>query len=860
MTPDQARTAAYRKLGNATLIREEIYTMNSLGWLETLWQDLRYGARLLRGNPTFAIVAVLTLALGTGANTAMFQLVDAIRLRTLPVDQPQQLAEVRIVQARNGRTGSFMGRYPMLSYPLYQKIRSEQQVFDDVAAWGTTTFDLAQGGEQRLTQAIWVSGNFFPLLGVRAAAGRLLSPSDDVKGCAGVAVLGHAFWQREYGGDPSIAGRTIVLDGQRFDIAGVVSEAFTGVDVGRAFDVAVPICAEPLIRGARSGLQHSDVWFLAGLARLKRGVTLDQAGAHLAGLSKGILAATVSPRYTAEDARNYQEMVLGARAAVSGLSALRRTYGESLNILLGVTALVLLIACANLANLLLARATAREREVAIRLAIGASRPRIVRQMLSESLLIAVIGAGAGLLVARWFSASLVAFLSSADSPLFVDLSLDWKVFAFTAAVAVSACLLFGLAPALRATRTSPGASMKAGSRGTTDGRERFGVRRTLVVVQVALSLVLVVGALLLARSLRNLTTMDPGFRQDGVTAIRLDLRKANLSGDARAAAVRAVLDRVRAIPGVRAAAQAFTTPVSGNFWNNNVLVDGGAKKDVANFNAVGPGYFDALGVRFVAGRDFDARDTPASPKTAIVTESFVRTFFSGRNPIGQTFQIEAAAGEARPFYEIVGVVRDTKYTDLREAFAPLAHLASTQGDPGPFLQVVVRSEIAPAALTPAATRAIAEVSPAISIQYQTVKSQIESSLLQERLMATLSGIFAGLAALIATIGLYGVMSYTVARRRIEIGLRMALGADAGTVVRMILREAGLLLAAGLAIGTVLAVFAAKSASALLYGLKPGDPVTVAMAIAALASVTLLAGWIPARRASRLAPTVALREE
>jgi predicted permease len=860
MTPEQARTAAYRKLGNTTLIREEIYTMNSVGWLENLWLDLRYGARLLRGNPTFAIVAILTLALGTGANTAIFQLVDAIRLRTLPVDHPEQLAEVRIVKSPNGRTGSFMGRYAMLSYPLYQKIRADQQVFDDLAAWGTTTFDLAQGGEQRLTQAIWVSGNFFPLLGVRPEVGRLLAPSDDVKGCAGVAVLGHAFWQREYGGDRAIAGRTILLDGQRFEIAGVVSPAFTGIDVGRTFDVAVPICAEPLIRGRRSGLELSDVWFLASVGRLKPSVTVEQASAHFAGLSNGILTATVSPRYTAEDAKSYVEMVIGARPAVAGMSALRRTYAESLNILLGVTALVLLIACANLANLLLARATAREREVAIRLAIGASRGRIVRQMLSESLLIAAIGAAAGLLVARWLSGSLVAFLSSNDSPLFVDLSLDWRVFAFTAAVAVSACLLFGLAPALRATRTSPGASMKVGSRGTTDGRERFGVRRTLVVLQVALSLVLVVGALLLTRSLRNLTTMDPGFRQEGVTTAGLDLRKANLAPEARAATLRTLLERVRAIPGVRAAAQAFTTPVSGNFWNNNVLVDGGKQKNVVNFNAVGPGYFETLGIRLVAGRDFDGRDTLSAPKTAIVTESFVRTFFSRRNPLGQTFQIEAAAGEARPFYEIVGVVADTKYTDLREPFAPLAHLALSQQEGGPFVNIVARTEIAPAAFTAAATRAITDVNPAISIQYQSVKSQVDRSLLQERLMATLSGVFAALAALIATIGLYGVMSYTVARRRIEIGVRMALGADGNTVVRMILREAGLLLVAGLAIGAVLPVSAARRPAALLYGLRPGDPATVAMAIAALASVTLLAGWIPARRASRLAPCTALRED
>jgi putative ABC transport system permease protein len=860
MTPDDARTAAYRKLGNPTLIREEIYTMNSLGWLETVWQDLRYGARLLRGNPTFAIVAILTLALGTGANTAIFQLVDAVRLRALPVDRPEQLAEVRIVNTRNGRTGSFMGRYAMLSYPLYLGIRGSQQVFSDVAAWGTTTFDLAQGGEQRPAQAIWVSGNFFSLLGVRAAVGRVLQPADDVKGCAPVAVLGHAFWQREYGGDPAIAGRTILLDGHRFDIAGVASPHFTGVDVGRTFAVAVPICTEPLIRGARSGLERSDVWFLAGLARLKPDVTVEQAGAQLASASKGILSATVSPRYTAEDAKNYTEMVIGARPAVSGSSALRRTYGNSLNILLGVTALVLLIACANLANLLLARATAREREVAIRLAIGASRTRIVRQMLSESLLIAAIGAAAGLLVARWFSGSLVAFLSSSTNPLFIDLPLDWRVFAFTLAVAVSACVVFGLAPALRATRTSPGASMKAGSRGSTDGRERFGVRRGLVVLQVALSLVLVFGALLLARSLRNLTTMDPGFRQDGVMTIQLDLRKANLPAEARPAAVARIIERVRAIPGVRAAAQAFTTPVSGSFWNQNVVVGGVVQKELSNFNAVGPGYFDALGIQFVAGRDFDSRDTPQSPKTAIVTESFVRTYLGGRNPIGRSFQTENAAGEPRPFFEIVGVVKDTKYTDLREPFAPLAHLASTQQEPGPFLQVVARTETSPAAFTAAATRAIAEVNPAISLQYQSVRTQVAESLLQERLMATLSGFFAGLAVLIATIGLYGVMSYVVARRRTEIGVRMALGADGGSIVRMMLREAGMLLAAGLVIGAALAVFAAKSAAALLYGLTPRDPATVALAIAALASVTLLAGWIPARRASRLAPSIALRED
>ena len=382
---DEARRAAYRKLGNPTRIREEIYTMNSFGFLESLWQDLHYGARLLRRNPTFAVVTVLTLALGTGANTAIFQLVDAVRLRPLPVDRPEQLAEVRIVQAPNGRTGTFIGRWPMLSYPLYLKLRAEQQAFSGLAAWGSTSFDLAQGGEQRAAEALWVSGNFFEVLGVRPAAGRLIAPSDDVRGCAGTAVLGHAFWQREYGGAPSAVGSTLLLDGHRFDVIGVASPEFYGVAVGRAFEVAVPICAEPIVAGDQTSLDKPDMWFLGGVGRLKPGVTVEQAGAQLAGMSATILGATVSTRYSAVDAKDYREMVIGTQPAASGVGGLRRNYGDSLNVLLGVTGLVLLTACANLANLMLARATAREREVAVRLAIGASRRRIVRQMLSESL-------------------------------------------------------------------------------------------------------------------------------------------------------------------------------------------------------------------------------------------------------------------------------------------------------------------------------------------------------------------------------------------------------------------------------------------------------------------------------------------
>jgi putative ABC transport system permease protein len=862
MSPEAARAAAHRKLGNATRIREEIYTMNSVAWLESLWQDLRYGARLLRRNLTFAAVAVLTLALGTGANTAVFQLVDAVRLRSLPVDHPEQLAEVRIVKSPHGRTGMFNGRWPMLSYPLYQKIRERQQVFADIVAWGSNTFDLAQGGEQRPAEGLWVSGNFFSVLGVRAAAGRLLTPADDVPGCAPVAVLGDGFWQREYGASPSAVGSTVLLDGHRFDVIGVAAPAFFGVDVGRAFDVAVPICAEPIVRGTeRSGLDKSDVWFLGGIGRLKPGVTLDQAGAHLAGLSKAIQAATLPPRYQPADARDYLEMVIGVRDASGGISGLRRNYADSLNLLMGVTAAVLLIACANLANLMLARATAREREVAVRLAIGASRARIVRQLLSESLLIAALGAAGGLLAAQWFSRSLVAFLSTTGSPVRVDLGLDTRVFGFTLLVAVAACLLFGVAPAIRATATAPLAAIKAGSRGASDSRERFGVRRALVVLQVSLSVVLIVGALLFARSLYNLTSLDGGFRQAGVMTAVLDMRKAGIKRDAQAATNARVIENVRAVPGVAAATQAFMTPVAQDFWNERIEIAGATVKDMVNFNSVGPGYFDALGIRMTAGRDFTAADTPQSPKVAIVSESFVKKYLAGGTALGQSFQVEGAPGDARPAIEIVGVVRDTKYTDLREPFLPLIYLAATQDEtPGPGLQLVIRADAPLTAVAPEITAAVGAVHPAISIQYRTLRAQVEQSLLRERLMATLSGFFGVLAVLIATIGLYGVMSFMVTRRRLEIGVRMALGADRVAVVGMIVREAGLLLAGGLAIGLVGAVFAARAAQSLLYDLQPGDPLTLALAALSLVGAAFLASWIPARRAAGLSPTVALREE
>ena len=862
MSPLDARRAAYRKLGNPTLIREDIYAMNTLTRLESVLQDVRFGARLLRRNPTFTLVAVLTLALGTGANAAVFQLVNAVSLRTLPVSDPHELVEVRVDSHDRGRTGRFMSRRPMMTHALWEAVRDRQDAFSSMLAWSPAVFDLAGGGELRPAQGIWVSGSFFQMLGVRAAHGRVFTPADDVRGCSSPGVvLSDGFWRREYGGDPGAVGRTIRLDGGRFDIIGIAAPGFFGVEVGRSFDVAVPLCSEPLFRGAESGMDRLDSWFLAAVGRLKPGWTLDRASAHLRAISPPIFRDTLPPTYLPETARSYLEFDLMAVQAHTGVSGLRTAYATPLTILFGVTGLVLLIACANLANLMLARAAARAREVGVRLAIGASRSRIVRQLLSESLLLAVIGAAAGLVLARWLGGFLVRFLSTDRVPLFLDLAFDWRVFAFTAAVAGAACLLFGLAPALRATSAARPTAV-LGTRGATDGVEPFTLRRALVVAQVALSLVLVVGALLFARSLRNLTTLDPGFREDGIVIATLDLRRAGVPTESRRAVFDTLLERFRALPGVERASEAAIAPITGSGWNNAIVIDGALQPGIVNFNAVGPGYFHTLGTRFISGRDFTAHDAVGSAPVAIVNDEFVRKYLAGADPMGRVFHWQDPPGrEPAPRYQIVGVVENSKYTDLREDLPPIAYMPALQErEPGPSLEVILQATASLPIVTGAAAQMIREVNPAIAVQFETMERLVHESLMTERLMATLSGFFGALAMLIATVGLYGVMAYMVARRRMEIGIRMALGASRAAVVGMIVGEAARLLAVGLAVGALLAVWAARSARTLLYGVEPSDPATLALAVVVLGSVALAASWLPADRASRAEPTAALRAE
>ena len=859
-TPERARLEARRAFGSTMQVREEVDRLNPTRAIDEIWRDLKYGARVLRRNPGFTVVAILSLALGIGANTSIFQMLDAIRLRTLPVRDPGALAEVRIVNDRDdNREGNFNGGRPDLTNPLWERLREEQRAFTHIAAWGSGNFEMGTGGESQRVRGLWVSGDFFQTLDVQPVLGRAITRADDTPGCAepGV-VLGYGYWQQRYGSDPHVLGRTIRLDGHLFPILGVAPRGFYGVHVGTSFDVAVPVCAEPFTRASRSRLQDRRAWWLAVIGRLEPGWTIERASAQLNAISPALFASTVPPTYRPETVKHYRQFRLGALPASTGVSTLRDDYEAPLWLLLSIAGLVLLIACANLANLMLARATVREREIAVRLAMGASRGRIVRQLLAESLLLAVCGSAFGVFLSAALSAFLVSLFGDA---VVIELRADSHALAFTAALAVGACLFFGLAPAVRATRAEAASVIKSGGRGTTSGRESFGLRRTLVVVQLALSLVLVVGALLFVRTLQNLMHVDPGFRNDGgVLVAALDYRRTG-AADAQLASLRQdALDRVGRTPGVRSAAAVFIPPLEGSGWNKGIIVNG-APQRASNLNWVSSGFFSTMGTPLLRGRDFNDRDTLASPRVAIVNESFAHVFFGGTDPIGRSFQLTEGPGEPQPAYQVVGLVRDTKYVDLREAFGPIAYFPTRQDPkPIPFQSLVIRSAQPGASLSAAVKQAIGEAHPNILIRFDTLSSQIGRTLLRERLMATLSAFFGALAGIIAVVGLYGVMSYMVARRRNEIGVRMALGADGAAVVRMVLRDATRLLTVGLAIGLALAILAARVAESFLYGLTPGDPSTLAAAVAGLFAVGALASYLPARRAARLEAFTVLREE
>src|SRR5215475_7038006 len=784
MTPIEARYAAQRALGGIEQRKEECRDMRRVNLIENTLQDLRYAGRTLRRSPGFTAVAILSLALGIGANAAIFQLLNAVRLRSLPVANPRELAEVRVAGG-NGGFGVQTGVNSKLTYALWERIRQRQEAFSGIFAWGNADFNVGQGAETRRVRGLWVSGDLFPVLGVTPARGRLFTPADNQRGCGSAgAVISYEFWRSYFGGEDSAVGKTLMVLGRPLTVIGVTPPEFFGLEVGKGFDVALPICT-------RAGaLDRLDFFWLVVMGRLKPNWTLTQASAHLNAISPGVFEATAPPGYSASTSERYRNFRLTALPAGRGVSQLRTSYGTSLWFLLGITGLVLLIACANLANLMLARANVREREIAVRVALGASRWRVIRQTLSESLLLAGSGAAFGAGLAQLMSRVLITFLNTEGNILQLDLSSDWRVLTFTASVAVFTCIVFGIVPALRASQIEPVAAMRSGGRGLTN-RERFSFRRFFVIGQIAISLALLVGALLFVRSFRNLVTLDAGFRQNGILFIYAGFDRLRLPRERIASFQANLLEQIRSVPQVESAATTTVTPLDGSSWSQGVRIPGsqGEQEGSSKFTYVSPEYFKTLEIAVLAGRDFNDFDTATSRRVALVNETFARRFFANRKPVGALMRSVAEPNFPETLYEVIGVVKDVKYANLREAIPPITYVPAAQHpNPGSFAGIVIRSSAQLTEVINEVRRKISEVSPDITVDFKIFEMQIRDGLIRERLMACLAGFFGVLAAVLAMIGLYGVISYMVLRRRNEIGIRMALGACRTDICYLFLGE------------------------------------------------------------------------
>jgi len=849
-----------RSLGNITQLHESSRAVWIWPFLQTLAQDTRYALRTLRANPGFAATAILSLALGIGANTAIFSILNAVMLRSLPVEDPQRLVQV-------GSPDS-SGTSPMsvaFTNPIWEHVRDHQQAFSGTLAYSSYRFDLAAGGESHFANGVWASGDFFRVLGVPAVRGRVFTPDDDLHGgghAGPVAVISYGFWKRHYASDPDIVGKTIRLDRHPFTIVGVTPPWFTGLETDTAYDVAIPIGCEPILHTDQSALAARSWWWLRILGRLTPGETLPQADAKMKALAPELNRATLPTDWDADGQKQYLQRTFALRPAATGFSDTGTHYRTALFTLMAVVGLVLLIACANIANLLLARAAARQREISIRMAIGAARRRVMRQLMSESLLFSVLGAVGGLLFAVWGSRLLVRFLSKAGSELQLDTAPDLRVLAFTMGVAIFTGLLFGLAPALRATSVSPNNVLKEHARGMVAGR--FGLGRVLATGQVALSLMLLVGAGLFLGTLRNLLNTDLGFNRHNVLLVQAATMQSNVPRAQRPRLYSEIVERLRAIPGVSSASSSVVTPISGSTWNDIVSPEGYSSKGkldtLVYFNRVSPGYFATMRLPLLLGRDFSAHDDAGAPQVMLIGESTARKFFGHANPIGKTIRTDSRPGK-QDVYQVIGVVKDIKYEEVNEDPLLSAYVAGAQ-DAEPWAEVTfeVRSERPVETFIPAVRAAIGEVNRGISLEFRNLETQVSKSLLQPRMVALLSAFFGGLALLLAMIGLYGVTAYGVARRQAEIGIRMALGAQPASVVWLVLREVAAMLALGTALGLGASLAAGRLVASLLYGVKPHDATPLAIAAVVLGVATGIAAYLPAHRAARLDPMAALREE
>ncbi len=833
--------------------------------MRTLWQDVRYGARALWKSPGFTLVAALSIALGIGANTAIFSLVNATLLRRLPVHEPERLANVF-----SGTPGSL---YSTASYPDYVDFRDRGgEVFQGLAARGGISASLGVGDETDLVVGSIVTGNYFEVLGVSAARGRTLTPEDDLRpGAHPVVVISHGLWQRRFGG-AEVVGREVGLNGQQFNIIGVLPAEYTGVDLGRADDIYVPMSMQAVMRpprGGYSGEMNPDLLKARGnrwlwiTGRLKPGVEPEQARAALAVVSKQLdqtYTETNSDRIvTLTNAGEGDPQARGSLVSVAGL-------------LLSVVGIVLLIACANVANLLLARASGRRKEMALRLALGASRWRVVRQLLTESVLLSLLGGASGLVLALWAIDLMKAAPPPAGAlPVAPAFTVDVRVLGFTLALSALTGVLFGLAPALQASRPDLVPALKDETVSLDRGR-RFSLRSLLVVAQVALSLVLLVGAGLFLRSVGHARAIDPGFDAERLLVAQLNINLLRYTRVQGREFYRQVVERVGALPGVESVSLARNVALTGSASTRGLMIEGqtgegndlrsensgpAAGDQTVGVNVVGLSYFQTLGVPLVRGRDFSTSDAEESPSVVVVNEAFAARHFAGQDPLGKRLSFNGARG---PWREIVGIARDSKYYTLGEARTPFVYLPLAQNhETG--MALVVRASGEPAALSGVVRREVQSLERNLPVtDARPMTEVVGAALYAARTGATLLTGFGLLALVLAAVGLYGVMAYSVARRTREVGIRMALGARGRDVLRLVLGEALVLVACGVVLGLAGAWAASRLLAGFLYGVSTTDPVAFLGTTAVLVAAALLACFIPARRATKVDPMVALRYE
>jgi predicted permease len=870
MRPEEAAAAARRQFGNPTLVAERWREARSFLSPAALWRDIRFGARQLQRNPLLTTVAIVSLALGIGANTAIFTVAKKVLLDTLPVERP---SELRMLTWRSGHErpvppvwgdisstddGGLTSN--AFSYPVLEALRKRTDAFADLIAFKDITMTASADGHADAVAAEMISGDAFSALGVRSVLGRALTIDDDTPGRGPVAVISEGLWTERFGRAESVLGKVISLNGVPVTIVGVSPARFTGLQMGTVAQIYVPLTTQPLLvpraqNGSVSLLDNPQSWWVVVLVRLRPDMAEARTQAEM-DVTLRQAAMAMLP-----DAKGIEQLHLKLEPGARGLDSLQGEFARPSYVLLALSGLVLLLACANLANLLLARAASRQREMSTRLALGARRLHILRQVLAESLLLAGLGGVAGLVLGYLARNAIPRLLENPWQRATMRVDFDWKVLAFTASVSLGTGILFGLVPAWQATRADVNTAMKDAAHGTA-GRQRMWLGKGLVIFQIALSAILLIGAGLFVRTLVNLSNRALGFRTDHILLFKLNPSRARYTNARMLTLYEQMEEKLAAVPGVRSVSMSNIAIIGDGHSGTTFHVSGQPveKEPIrVQTNGVGVDFFSTMGIPILQGRSFNRHDTPSSPKVAVVNVALAKKFFPNQNPIGLTFETDAEDVEGT--VEIVGIVPDTQYADLRSETPPTFYSPYGQNvDPGRRI-VEIRTEADPASILSQARAVVASLDRDLPlIDPRTMTEQVRATMSDERIFAQLTSGFGVLALVLAAIGIYGIMAYTVARRTSEIGIRMALGARTGQVIRMVLREAWWMAVAGVVLGVTVALWLARFVGSMLYGLNAADPLTLAGAALLLAGIALVAAAGPARRAAHVDPVRALRHE